>query len=133
MYLPQWSALLKANTDVLSGVTPESLPQLAADVKTFGKRCKDYEGEKSDDEHAEDLAGAVIGAALSVLLANRGAKADAMPGQPITVTVGSTTVEPFTVLCSLAEGKLAAADWQRQCIEFGIQGTDLGKVPAANV
>jgi len=132
VYLPQWTALLKANPDVLSGVTPESLPQLAADAKTFGKRCKDHAGEKPDDEHAEDLAGAVVGAALSVLLASRGAKADAMPGQPITVTVGSTTIEPLTVLRSLAQGSLSAEAWQRQCNEFVIQGMDLGKIPAAN-
>jgi Zn-dependent protease with chaperone function len=132
VYLPQWTALLKANTDVLSGVTPESLPQLAADVKTFGNRCRDHAGEKPDDEHAEDLAGAVIGAALTVLLANRGAKADALPGQPIVVTVGTTTLEPFTALRSLAQNSLSAEVWQRQCNEFGIAGMDLGKVPATN-
>jgi hypothetical protein len=132
VYLPQWTALVKANTDVLSGLKPETLPQLATDLKTLGKRCRGHAGEAPDDEHAEGLACAVIGAALTVLLANRGAKADAMPGQPITVTVGSTTIEPFLVLRSLAEGKLAAADWLHQCRELGIQETDFGKVLETN-
>ena len=130
VYLPQWLTLVKANTEVLSGITPESLPQFAADLKTFGKRCRDHSGEKPDDESAEGLACGVVGAVLTVLLVNRGAKAETLPGQPILVTVGSTTVEPFAVLRSLADGKLTAAGWLRQCQDLGIQGADLGKVQA---
>jgi len=131
VYLPEWGDLVKANTAALSGVTPESLPQVARDIKAFGKRCRDHAGAAPDDENAEGLASGVVGAALSVLLMNRGATADAMPGQPVVVTVGSATIEPFSVLSSLADGKLASADWLRQCNELGIQQADLGKVPTA--
>ena len=131
VYVPEWTGLVKANTAALSGVTPESLPQLASDIKAFGKRCRDHVGATPVDENAEGLASGVIGAALSVLLMNRGAKVDAMPGQSIVVTIGSATIEPFSVLRLLADGKLPPADWSRQCTEMGIQQVDLGKVPTA--
>ena len=131
VYLPQWTALVQANAAALSGVTPESLPQHAAGLKAFGQRCRNQAGEAPDDEHAESLGCGVIGAVLTILLVNRGAKADAMPGQPISVTIGGTEIEPFQILRSLADGKATAEAWQRQCAEFGIQGTDLGNVVAA--
>jgi hypothetical protein len=133
VYLPQWNALLKANAAALSGLTPDSLPQYAADLKGFGMRCCNHAGEKTDDEHAEGLACAVVGAALALVLAHKGGKADAGPGNDISVTMGSTVLEPFGVLRSLAERKLTAEEWQRQCNELGIQGTDLGSAATDKV
>ena len=49
------------------------------------------------------------------------------------MNLGSTELEPFGILRSLAENKLTAEDWQRQCIELGIQGTDLGNVATEKV
>lgn len=131
VYLPQWTALVKTNAAALSGLTPESLPQCAADLKAFGLRCRNHAGEAPDDENAEGLACGVVGAALTVLLANKGGKADATPGKDISVTVGSVEIEPFGILRSLADGKLTAANWQRQCSELGIHGIDLGSVVPA--
>lgn len=131
VYLPQWTALVQANASVLSGVTPESLPPLAADLKSLGNRCRSTDGEPPDDEHTEALASAVVGAALTVLLVNRGGKVHTMPGQIVSVTIGATAIEPFEILRSLADAKLTAEAWQRQCGELAIQGMDLGKVTTA--
>jgi len=133
VYLPQWTALVKANAAALNGVTPESLPQCAEDLNAFGKRCRNHANEAPDDENAEGLACGVVGAALTLLLVHKGGKADATPGKDISVAVGSIEVEAFGILRSLADGKLNAADWQRRCSELGIQRMDLGNaVPATS-
>ena len=131
VYLPQWTGLVQANASALNGVTPESLPQLAGDIKPFCSRLRTQAGETPDEEQAEGFANAVVGAALAVLLVNRGGKVDTMPGQPVTVTLTSMTIEPFGVLRSLTDAKLTDEAWQRQCHELGIRGIDLGKVAAA--
>jgi heat shock protein HtpX len=131
VYLPQWTSLVQANTAALSGVTPESLPQLVADLKSFGLRLRTPDGEKPDEENAEGLASAVLGSVLTVLLVSRGGKVQSDPGQAVRVTVGSTTIETFGILKSFSDSKLTAEEWQRQCQELGIAGMDLGKVTTA--
>jgi len=127
VYLPQWTALAKANGSGLSGITPESLPQSAANLKAFGQRFVDLSGAKVEDESAEGMARAVVGAALTILTLNRGGKLDGAPGQAVSVTCGSIKFEPFRFLQSLAERKTTAEAWQGQCAELGILGVDLGK------
>jgi Zn-dependent protease with chaperone function len=131
VYLPQWTSLAQTNSAVLSGVTSESLPQLAAGLKSFGLRLRTTDGEKPDEDNAEGLASGVLGSALTVLLVSRGGKIHSLPGEAVRVTVGSTTIEPFGILKSFADSKLTAEEWQRQCNELGIAGMDFGKVTTA--
>ena len=131
VYVPQWASLVKGNTAVLSGLTPESLPKWAGDMKTLGSRCVHIGGQKVEDEDAEGMAGAVVGAALAMLLVSKGGKADTEPGKPIWVVWEGKRIEPFDVMQGLATGKMSAADWQRQCAELGIVGADLGTAPTA--
>jgi Zn-dependent protease with chaperone function len=128
VYLPQWTALIQANTAVLSGMTPESLPQTVANLKAFGCRLRTPDGETPDEDNAEGLGCAVIGATLAVLIVQRGGTVHSLPGQPVSATLSATTIEPFGVMRSLADGKLTAEAWQHQCGELGILGMDLGKV-----
>lgn len=128
VYLPKWIALVQANAAGLSGLKPESLPQRAADRKALGQQFVNASGEKMDAENAEGLAGAVIGAALAVSLANKGGRLDTTPGNPVSVTCSSTKIEPFAVLEALATGKTSTETWQQQCATIGILGVDLGKV-----
>jgi Zn-dependent protease with chaperone function len=128
VFLPQWTELLRANTAALGGLVPESLPETAANPKAFGLRLRSPGGETPDDGDAEGLAGAVVGAALAVLLAQRGGMVSSVPGEPVSASIGVTSIEPFGVLQSLADRKLSADVWQRQCSELGILGADLGRV-----
>ncbi len=127
VYLPQWVKLVGANAAGLSGLTPEALPGRAADAAVLGERMVDVSGDKVPPEHVARLATVVVGAALTVLLLDRGGKLDTTPGESISVTVGAHRIAPFDVLASLATGKTTAEAWQRQCAELGITGTDLGR------
>jgi hypothetical protein len=127
VYLPQWKSLTKSNAKPLQGVTPESLPALAKDLKKFGSTLKTPDGSVPDEEQAAGFANFVVGAALSVLLVTRGGKADSEPGLPLTVRVGQKTVETFAILQQLADGKLTEATWLSEIHDLGITGADLGE------
>lgn len=128
VYLPQWTNLVTMNARNLSGITPGSLPTLAADLETLGTRFVHVTGEKVERENAEGLGGAVIGAALALLLISQGGEPDATPGKPISVRLGSTEIEPFAVLQSLNSKETSAETWSKRCIDLGITATDLGTV-----
>lgn len=129
VYFPMWVKLFKANAVGLRGVTPGSLPTLAADLKTFATRLVDADGQKVTEEDAEPLASAIIGAALAVQLAKQGAKLDALPGKPVTVTFNHVVLEPFGLMQSLATGTCTSETWQQQCVQAGFRELDLGKLP----
>ena len=111
-------------------MTPQDLPRSAADLKALGQRLRAPDGKAVDDDNAEGLACAVMGAAMAVQSLERGGTAQTLPGQPISVTLGSAVLEPFEIPRALADGKVTPEDWQRQCRELGIQGMDLGKTAA---
>ena len=131
VYLPQWTALVQSNAAVLGGMTPEDMPRSAADLKALGQRLRAPDGKAVEDDNAEGLACATLGAALAVQSLERGGTAQTLPGQPISVTLGAAVLEPFEIPRARADGKVAPEDWQRQCRELRIQGMDLGKVAAA--
>ena len=106
------------------------LPAWAADLKKLGRSFVGFSGQRPDDENAEGLAGAVTGAALAALLLSNGAKANATPGQDVTVTWGEIVLEPFKVMQALAVGKTSSETWLRQCTELGIAGKDFSAVTA---
>lgn len=132
VYLPQWIKLAKANAAALIGIPPESLPGRASEFKAFGKRFVYSSGQAVEEENSAGLAGAVIGAALVIAIANRGGTINAGLGETVSVSLGSLTVAPFGVMQLLASGKLSAEAWQRQAEQLGIIGIDLGKAAAAD-
>lgn len=126
VYVPQWTKLVQLNHAGLQSVTPESLPKLAADIKGFGKMLVDYANEKPEDENAEGLANAVMGAALILLLIQRGGTLDAAPGNDMSVTLNGQQVKPFGLLPALKHNELTAEDWSARCAALNITGTNLG-------
>ena len=81
------------------------------------------------------LANAVAGAAVILLLIQRGGALDAAPGSDISVALHNQKVKPFGLLLALKNGKLTAEEWSAQCNTFNIAKADLAAVvpPAAVV
>jgi hypothetical protein len=131
VYVPQWTELVRLNAKGLKGLTPEALGKKALNLRLFGNTLVDYSQEAPDDAHAENLANAVAGAALILLLLQRGGRLDIAPGDDISATLGGHLVKPFAFLWALKTGELTADDWTKQCAELGIAGMDLGTVAPA--
>ena len=130
VYVPQWTKLAQINALKLKGITPESLPMLAASLKKFGVGLLDYASRPPGEQHAEALANALIGAILCLLLIQRGGQLNAGPGMAISVALNGRTLEPFMVVPALKDGKKTTEEWVKQCEDLGITGTDLGVVAA---
>jgi hypothetical protein len=70
----------------------------------------------------------VLGAALSLLVIQRGGQLDVTPGNEIRVTLNGRLVKPFLVAPLLKKGDITAETWASECKELGIAGADLGSV-----
>ncbi len=128
VYVPQWTSLVTINSKNLSGITPADLPALAKDLKALGTRFVHVTGEKIESENAEGMAGAVIGAALALLLTGKGGEPDATPGKPISIKLGSTEFEPFAIMQGLNSKEIVAESWCQKCVNVGVSVVDLGTV-----
>ena len=130
VFQPMWKKLAEANSKALEKITPESLPGLAADLENLGGKFVFPSGDRPGPGQTEALAVTVIGAALMMALIVRGGIADAAPGENPTVKMGTITLEPFSILGSLAKGKLRVEEWQEQIVKAGITGLSLGAAGA---
>ena len=128
VYLPLWSRLVRTNAAALAGLTPESLPARAADLKALGRTFVNPAGERPEAEEVEGLAAAVIGTALLLALQNRGGVIENEPGEPIRLRLGAEPVEPFSLMDALANGQVTAEQWQAQVTSLGLTGLDLATV-----
>jgi heat shock protein HtpX len=126
VYVPQWTRLIQLNASRLKGVTPESLGAIAGDLKAFGKTLIDLTEDPPDSESASALGNAVAGAALALLLIQRGGELDFAPGSEFIVKLGGHDVKPFGVMIALRDSSMASHTWAMQCVELGIAGTELG-------
>jgi Zn-dependent protease with chaperone function len=129
VYLPQWSGLAQANARALAGLHADELPAAVADRLEFVGRFVNPSGEKPAAEHAPTLANATIGAALAVLLVERGLAPEALPGMPVAFRAGPLEIYPFEVLESLALGHTSGEAWKARCRAFGIDGAPLHPTP----
>ena len=128
VYVPQWTRLVQLNASRLKGVTPEALGNITDDLKAFGKTLLDLSSEPPDSEGASALANGVVGAALALLLIQRGGQLDFAPGNEFTVKLSGHEVKPFGVVLALKDGSIDPRDWGTRCVELGIAGTELGAV-----
>jgi Zn-dependent protease with chaperone function len=123
VYVPRWARLAERNAASLEAVTPESLSEIMADLKNFGKRLVDSSGDPPDIEKSESFAKVVVGAALTLLLIDRGGQLDVLPGSEISVKLRSHDLRPFSVIPSLQNGSITKDVWTTLCAELGIAGT----------
>lgn len=117
VYLPFYKHLAGANTINLAETTFADLPELAARRETL---CwMNSYGQEIIQSHRL-MANSVVGAALVLALVARDWQLEIAPGAPVILRKGEDSLEPFNILDSLATQKLAAEDWQRQCLKFGL-------------
>ncbi len=129
VYVPRWTKLAQLNAVRLKEVTPESLGKLASNLKSFGQALVDFSQQSPNEENAEGLANAVLGAALSLLLLEHGGSLHTEPGTEVSITLGASSVKPFSLLQALKNGEIKAEDWEKQSLEFAIAGFPLAPTP----
>jgi len=131
VYIPMWRDLVSTYAEGLSGVTPESLPDIIKNLSQFttvmaskAKRRQSFDSSGSWHERASTT----IGAALALALRRAEWTLSMAPGEPVVASREGRQMRPFEVLGRLMSGSLKADAWHEQCTSAGINGVDFGKL-----
>lgn len=131
VYLPMYENTLREYSQALEGITPGNLGDLAKNPYRL-RAYVDSESIRAAGRVAiEQFARHIIGAALTVVLKQRGWEIETAPGNPLQLHHGSLTIEPFNILARLASGELSLETWHQQCERAGILDIHLGSVTSA--
>lgn len=125
IYIPFWESVIQGQTIGLKDITPVDIPKIANNVTSFTERLK---VNKDENIPHEALANKVIGSALAYILYKKGWNVNALPGEPVVLRNGDTTIKPFEVLSEFASGKLQEEEWIELCRNAGINAINIGRV-----
>lgn len=121
VFVPLWSSGAQSVASALGGVTPASLPDVAADPSRLLTMTKRKLLSKA-------ALFKTLGEALALALVRRGWTPAVEPGRPLVMRKDDAAFDPFRVPPRLASGELTPAAWRAQCADLGIAELDLGAV-----
>jgi hypothetical protein len=104
--VPFWEARVRRDAQVLAGHTVADIPRLIPPATW--------------DESSRRSRSLTIGAALAVALVGTGWTVESLPGAPFVVRRGADSVEPFSIMLELLDGKLTEKGWQERVAALGI-------------
>jgi Zn-dependent protease with chaperone function len=114
---------------MLRNYTMGWLPELLKYADRLGLSEAGAVGRQLAADQARSLGIGLAGAALTVALADHGWAAESLPGRPVVMRRGASSIEPFVEANRLARGETDAAAWQQRCADLGIK--DLPLAPGA--
>lgn len=104
--VPFWEARVRREAQVLTGKTVADIPRLIPPATW--------------DEGPRRSQSLTVGAALAVALVGTGWTVESLPGAPFVLRRGADSVEPFSIVLELLQGKLTERDWQERAAALGI-------------
>jgi Zn-dependent protease with chaperone function len=126
--LPGLRERVRRQAALVSAYTIGWLPELLKYADQLGQSEARAAGQKVAPDQARPLGVGLAGAALANALAQNGWAAESLPGRPVVMRRGDSTVEPFAEVNRLARGEVDAETWQRRCWELGIRDVSLAPV-----
>ncbi len=129
--LPGLRERVRRNAGLIGGYTVGWLPELLKYADRLGQSEATTSGATLTPERTRSLGIGLAGAALATALAQVGWTAESLPGRPVLMRHGDSTLEPFVEVNRLARGEQDAETWQRRCWDLGIR--DLSLSPQAAV
>jgi heat shock protein HtpX len=125
--LPGVRERVRRQAGLVGNYTIGWLPELLKYADRLGQSEAKAAGASAAPEQARSLGVGLAGAALANALAQNGWTAESLPGRPVVMRRGDSTLEPFVEVSRLARGEVDVDTWQRRCLELGIR--DLGLAP----
>jgi heat shock protein HtpX len=126
--LPGLRERVRRQAALVGNYTVGWVPELLKYADRLGQSEAKAAGASVGPEQARSLGVGLAGAALANALAQNGWTAESLPGRPIVMRHGETTLEPFVEVNRLARGEVDADTWQRRCWELGIRDLGLAAV-----
>jgi hypothetical protein len=104
--VPFWEARVRREAQVLAGHTVGDIPRLLPPATW--------------DESSRRSRSLTIGAGLAVALVGSGWTVESLPGAAFVLRRGGDSVEPFSTMLELLEGKLSEQGWHERAGALGI-------------
>jgi Zn-dependent protease with chaperone function len=117
LWLPRFRARIEPYGNALAPITPESIPQVIANVHQWADRLRVGLALFSTEAKRRHVV-ALFGTWFAVYLVDHGFELEALPGWPVRALLGEISVEPFSEIGSLFEGKIEQSSWQARCEEL---------------
>jgi hypothetical protein len=124
---PGLEALAQACAHALGGVTTAELPDVTANLVTFGTRLELDDptiGPRSPQRR--EISVTVLAAGLAESLLRAGWEISALPGEGLRMHKCELWIEPSAVIQDLVAGFLSAEAWRAQSEAAGIANLRLG-------
>jgi heat shock protein HtpX len=126
VWAPAWKAYAREYANLLSGITPRTLPQLALNLDPFSERLRECDGAELVAAERRKQASTILGVALAVALSRNGWELHVFPGKDAVCERNGTLIRPFEIVPKLASGELTAEAWLEFSCGAGIADLDLG-------
>jgi hypothetical protein len=104
--VPYWEARVRREAPLLARQTVADIPRLIL--------------PSNWEEAARRTRSVTLGAALAVALVGTGWTVESLPGAAPVLHRGADTLEPFSVVQDLQDGKLTDQAWQERAAVLGI-------------
>lgn len=117
VYVPQWRERIAPHAAVLHGV---ALRQLSSIAKSMAHFAGQLDLEDVEIEKRTEVAQAILGCALAVVLSDQGWSCDATPGRTITMSRDGRTIAPFSIVPRVQADELSDEEWVRECETAGL-------------
>ncbi len=128
VYLPMWTDHIKKHIDTLTGIQFKNLPDIVGHPDELVERFRqslDFNLTMSKEDRGSAIA-AIIGAAVAVVLHDRGFPTSCEVGHPVRMRCGDTDIAPLSVVPDIASKKLSKEQWLEICEKNGLSEIDLG-------
>ena len=127
VYVPAWLEQTKPHVEALTGICFKTLPEVMKQLFQIAARFKIRLGAHVSDKNKNPAVAAIIGAALAVVLTDRGFPTTCELGSPIRVKIGDTDMLPLSIPSDLSTGKMTGETWLELCESAGLSEVDLGE------
>ena len=120
VYVPLYTAIVSKYAAALAGLTIEDIRDIARDPQKFMEEIRRTAKSAVSAEDILRHSCFVLGAALTVTLAQKGWQICALPGEKLTVKSKGAEFAPLDAVNRLFAKALTMVEWRELCQELGI-------------
>ena len=123
VWLPRWLETVQPYESILKTVGPGNMAIAIANLDDWAKKLRAPGPAILSPEATRQRTLGLLGAWFAVTLGSHRWALQFAPGSEIRFTKDGHSVEPFTIVSDLREGRLTASQWNNQCLEMGLIAT----------
>jgi heat shock protein HtpX len=124
VFIPAWRTFVQEHSELLAGMTPQSIPALLSGVSAQGSQFPDPAGMLFTPAQRVERFRAFLRFALSLTLWREGWQLS-IGGGSVRLGKSGTVLDPAEIIADLETGKITEDSWLEQCRLLGIANAPL--------